>query len=371
MSDSTTPRAPVPPPPADPHDLLAEGARARKLSGESEGVRCLVEGMRMINNTTLAYVLFALWDSGFYEYSLSHPRFSIAEAAGELRLDAEVLEMLLHHLVGCGVLRVDGEQMELTEYGSRFSNIVLRGTLNINLGGYGTQLTSIGPLLRKEVTREEIERSHSGVHSGLGTEELTSVRLVPAVLKILAERNLHSMLHLACAAGGFLAQIARSDPSFHGIGIDKSAQKIAGAEEKLRRYGLESRIRLVQAEVGVQPLPLDEQTRSQIDVVASIYLLHEIGRYGRQRIVDVLRQIKASFPGKLFLFSETMPPDTPDSVRKLPAQYSQLDYLLIHRLRGKGMPLPAEEWKSIVAEAGLKLIDFKQVYSIGLFLAEL
>lgn len=123
--------------------------------------------------------------------------------------------------------------------------------------------------------------------------------------------------------------------------------------------------------IGVEQLPLDEETRSQIDVVASIYLLHEIGRYGRQRILDVLRQIKASFPGKLFLFSETMPPAAPDSVKKTPAQYSQLDYLLIHRLRGKGMPLPAEEWKSIVADAGLKLIDFKEVYSIGLFLAEL
>jgi hypothetical protein len=179
------------------------------------------------------------------------------------------------------------------------------------------------------------------------------------------------MLHLACAAGGFLAQLARSDSSFHGIGIDKSEQKIAGAKEKLLRYGLESRIRLIQAEVGVEPLPLDEETRSQIEVVASIYLLHEIGRYGRQRIVDVLRQIKASFPGKLFLFSETMPPSSPDSVMKPPTQYSQLDYLLIHRLRGKGMPLPAEEWKSILAEAGLKLIEFKEVYSIGLFLAEL
>jgi len=371
MSTGPISRAPMPPPPADPHDLLAEGARARKLSGEGEGVRCLVDSMRMVNGTTLAYVLFALWDSGFYEYSLTHPRFRVAEAAEELHLDAEVLEMLLHHLVGCGVLRVEENQFELTEYGSRLSNIVMRGTLNINLGGYGTQLTHIGPLLRKEVTREEIEKSHSGVHSGLGTEQLTSVRLVPAVHKILAERNLHSMLHLACAAGGFLTQMARSDPSFHAIGIDKSAEKIAGAKEKLRRYGLESRIRLFQAEIGVEPLPLDEETRSQIDVVASIYLLHEIGRYGRQRIVDVLRQIKASFPGKLFLFSETMPPSTPDSVKKPPTQYSQLDYLLIHRLRGKGMPLQPEEWKSIVADAGLKLIDFKEVYSIGLFLAEL
>ncbi len=371
MTTGMNSKAPTPPPPADPYDLLAEGARARKLSGEIEGVKCMAEGMRLINNTILTHVLFALWDSGFYEFSLTHPRFSVAEAAETLGLDAEVLATLLYHLVGCGVLRVDGEQMELTEYGSRLSNIVVRGVLNINLGGYGSQLRNIGSLLRKEVTREEIEEFHSGFHSGLGTEQLTSVRLVPAVLKILAERNLHSMLHLACGSGGFLTQMARSDPSFHGIGIDTSAKQIAHARMIVQRYGLESRIQLIQQEIGVEPLPLDEQTRSQIDVVASIYLLHEIGRYGRQRIVDVLRQIKASFPGKLFLFSETMPPDMPDSVKKPPSQYSQLDYLLIHRLRGKGMPLPPEEWKSIVADTGIKLIDYKEVYSIGLFLAEL
>jgi SAM-dependent methyltransferase len=371
MASNMNSKPPTPPPPADPHDLLAEGARARKLSAEVEGVKCMMEGIRLINNTILAQVLFSLWDSGFYEYSLTHPRFSAAQAAEELHLDAEVLLTLLHHLVGCGVLRVAEEQMELTEYGSRLSNIVVRGALNLNIGGYGAQVANIGPLLRKEVTRAEIERFHSGDHSSLGTEQLTSVRLVPAVLKLLAEHDLHHMLHLACGSGGFLVQMARSDPSFHGMGIDKLAQRIAGAEKKLRRYGLESRIRLMQAEIGVDPLPLDEETRSQFDVIASIYLLHEIGRYGRQRIVDVLRQIKASFPGKLFLFSETMPPDTPDSVRKPPGQYSQLDYLLIHRLRGKGMPLPPAEWKSIVAEAGIKLIDFKEVYSIGLFLAEL
>jgi len=371
MNTGIQTKPPTPPPPADPNDLLAEGARARKLSGELEGVKCMAEGMRMLNNAVLAQVLLALWDSGFYEYSLTHPHFSAAEAAETLHLDAEVLLTLLHHLVGYGILSVTEGQFELTGYGSRLSNVVMRGVLNINLGGYGGQLNNIGPLLRRETTRAEIEKTHSTVHSGLGTEELTSVRLVPAVQQVLAERNLHSLLHLACGAGGFLVQMARSDPEFRGVGIDKLPEKIAGSQEKIRRYGLESRLRVMQSEIGVDPLPLDEAERSRIEVVASIYLLHEVGRYGRQRIVDLLRQIKASFPGKLFLFSETMPPDTPDSVKKPPSQYSQLDYLLIHRLRGKGMPLPAEEWKSILADAEIKLLDYREVYSIGLFLAEL
>jgi hypothetical protein len=81
-------KAPTPPPPADPLDLLAEGARARKLSAEVEGVKSMMDGMRLINDAILAQVLFALWDSGFYEYSLTHPRFSVAAAAEALHLDA-------------------------------------------------------------------------------------------------------------------------------------------------------------------------------------------------------------------------------------------------------------------------------------------
>jgi hypothetical protein len=358
-------------PAADPFDLLAEGARARKLAGELDGVKSLMEGIRLINDSILTNVLFALWDSGFYEYSLSHPRFGIEETADALNLDAAVLLTLVNHLTGRGIVRSVEDEYELTEYGSRLSNIVFRGTMNINIGGYGSLISNIGPILRKELSKQEIEKHRSGRHTGLGTEQLTSVRLVPAVLKILEERNVKSMLHLACAAGGFLAQIACSIPDFRGFGVDKSAQKIAGAQEKIELHGLESRLQVFQAEVGVEPLPLDDAIMRQIDMVASIYLLHEVGRHGRQRIVDVMRQLKKSFPGKLFLFTETLPSGVPDNVKKTPSQYSQLDYILIHRLRGKGMPLPPEEWKSIVAEAGLELIEFKEVYWIGLYLVQL
>src|SRR5580704_14058538 len=95
MSADTTSKATPAAPPLQPDDLLAEGARARKLSAEVEGVKCLVEGTRLINDTVLTQVLFALWDSGFYEFSLTHPRFQVQEAADELHLDATLLRWLL------------------------------------------------------------------------------------------------------------------------------------------------------------------------------------------------------------------------------------------------------------------------------------
>ena len=134
-----------PPPPADPHDLLAEGARARKLSGELEGVKCMAEGIRLINNTILTHVLFALWDSGFYEYSLTHPRFNVAKPPRSLAWtlkSSRCCSTIWSAAACCAWMR---RSMELTEYGSRLSNVVVRGAMNLNLGGYSSQLTRARP----------------------------------------------------------------------------------------------------------------------------------------------------------------------------------------------------------------------------------
>jgi phenylpyruvate C(3)-methyltransferase len=359
------------PPAAEPNDLLAEGARARKLSSDVEGVKSLVEGIRLINDTVLTQVLFALWDSGFYEYSLTHPRFHIQAAADELQLDATTLRWLLEYLVGRGILQTENDRMGLTAHGVRLSNILLRGTMNLYVGGWGPQLANIGPLLRKEMTREHYRTLRSGRHTVMGTEQLICVRTVPAILKILARKKLSGILHLACRTGQFLIELARSEPSLHGIGVDRASERIATARANALDHGVESRMTFVTAEVGGGRLPIDEASLNRIDVVAALYLLHEVARHGRQKVVDLLREMKEMFPGRLFLFMETLPGDNQPPGKKPPATFTQLDYLLIHRLRGQGLPLPAAEWKSILEQAGLQLLEMQEVYTSGVYLAGL
>jgi phenylpyruvate C(3)-methyltransferase len=365
ITASTSPSA------IQPDDLLAEGARARKLSAEVEGVKSLVEGIRLINDTVLTQVLFALWDSGFYEYSLTHPRFHVQEAADELQLDATPLRWLLEYLVGRGIIKSADGQMGLTEHGVRLSNILLRGTMNLYVGGWGPQLANIGPLVRKEITRDQYRTLRSGRHTVMGTEQLICVRTVPAVLKILARRKLQGILHLACRTGQFLIELARSEPMLHGIGVDRAAERITAAAASASSHGVASRMKFVTAEVGGDRLPIDDESLRTIDVVAALYLLHEVARHGRQKVVDLLRQMKAMFPGRLFLFMETLPYDAPPQGAKPPATFTQLDYLLIHRLRGQGLPLPAAEWKSILEQADLQLLEMQEVYTSGVYLTEL
>jgi hypothetical protein len=356
---------------AQPHDLLAEGARARKLSSDVDGVRSLVEGIRLVNDTVLTQVLFALWDSGFYEYSLTHPRFRVQEAAGELHLDAAILQWLLDYLAGRGIIHTNDGETGLTDRGARLSNVLLRGTMNLYVGGWGPQLAHIGPLLRNEMSLVEYRNLRSGRHTVMGTEQLICIRTAPAVLKILARHNLHGILHLACRTGEFLLELARTEPALFGIGVDRDAERINLAKTKAREHDVDTRLEFVTAEVGRDLLPANHHSAGAIDVVAALYLLHEVWRHGRQKVVELLRQIKSMFPGRLFLFLENLPGDTAWQGRKPPETFSQLDYLLIHRLRKQGLPLPTAEWKSILEEAGLLLLESQEIYSTCLYLAQL
>jgi SAM-dependent methyltransferase len=356
---------------AQPDDLLAEGARARKLSADVEGVKSLIEGTRLINDTILTQVLFALWDSGFYEFSLTHPQFQVQEAADEMHLDVTHLRWLLDYLVGRGIMRATDGQIGLTEHGARLSNVLLRGTMNLYIGGWGPQLANIGPLLRKEMTQAEYKNLRSGRHTVMGTEQLSCVRTAPAILKILARKKLRDVLHIACRTGQFLIELTRSEPTLHGIGIDKASERITAAQSNALRYDVASRLRFITAEVGCDPLPLDDESVSKIDVVVALYLFHEVVRFGRQSVVGMLQQIKTMFPGRLLLFMETLPYDNQPQGKKPPQTFTQLDYLLIHRIRDQGLPLPSAEWKAILEEAGLKLLEVQEVYWSGLYLAEL
>ncbi len=367
MTSSATPAAPI----AHPDDLLVEGARVRKLSSDVEGVKSLVEGTRLINDTILTQVLFALWDSGFYEFSLTHPQFQVQEAADKLHLDMTHLRWLLDYLVGRGIIHAVDGKMGLTEHGARLTNVLLRGTLNLYIGGWGPQLANIGPLLRKEITQAEYKNLRSGRHTVMGTEQLSCVRTSPAILKILARQALRGVLHIACRTGQFLIELARSEPTLHGIGIDKTSERITAAESNALRYGVTSRLRFIAAEVGCDPLPLDVESISKIDVVIALYLFHEVARFGRHRVVGMLKQIQMMFPGRLLLFMETLPYDNPPQGKKPPQTFTQLDYLLIHRIRDQGLPLPTSAWKAILEEAGLELLEVQDVYSSGLYLVKL
>lgn len=138
-------------------DLLREAELARAIDFPPGA-----EELTLASSWVYAQVLFALWDSGFYEFVRERPRFTREEAAAALGLRPDVFASAAFYLLGRGVLRAtqDGA-LELTDRGERVHNTLTRGLLNLYVGGYQPLLARLGPLLRGEIEPDDpsLERS--------------------------------------------------------------------------------------------------------------------------------------------------------------------------------------------------------------------
>ena len=110
-------------------------------------------------------------------------------------------------------------------------------------------------------------------------------------------------------------------------------------------------------------LPADVVGRA--DAVTAMYMLHEFGRDGRGKIVEVIRSLQRTFPGKLFLFLEAPPAKPFELGAAEQRDHFLLDYLLVHPLSRQGLPRPPEEWASIAEESGCRDVQCRSLGGIS------
>jgi SAM-dependent methyltransferase len=336
-------------------DLLKEAEIARSITFPPDA-----EEMSLSSTYIYAQVVFALWDSGFYDYVREHPRFSRAAAVEALGLDRTIFDRLAYYLVGRGVLRAPAEgELELTEKGRRVTNTLARGLLNLYVGGYAGLLANLGPLLRREIALDDPKLDRSARHAAAGTEDMTCVRVVPQVIEMLREHEVKGILDLGCGTGGFLIQWARITGGW-GAGVDMSAPALAAARENAAAQGVADRLSFYLGEIGKDALPIDDDAARRIDAVTAMFMLHEFGRAGDLAIARVLASIKARLGGKLLFALEMLPVDVDALNGHAPPAMDALDYHFIHMLSRQGEPRTKDVWERIYEEAGVKLLRVRR-----------
>lgn len=328
-------------------DLFVEGSESRRLLGEDKDLAREVQAI--IRHHHMARVLFALWENGFYDYAKSRADFTAEEAAHELRLDRNVLEVCLLYLRGQRLVAArDDGRLALTPRGAGFHNILLRGLLDLYVGGYSSIVGRLSELLRGDVKLEDVARTTK--HAAVGTEEISAHLTTPTILKLLRELGSRCVLDLGCGGGGFLRQLVSQNSELRGIGVDMDAPAIAYARDAAGAAGLANRLRF---EVGVVGGDLVLDRLGDADVITAMYMLHEFGRDGDARIVEVVKSIAAALPGRRLLFLEGEPPDFAGT--DVPTN-TALEYWLVHPLSRQGWPMNEDRWRRLLEDAGVQLL---------------
>jgi SAM-dependent methyltransferase len=337
-----------------PKDLLREAAIARGMTFEPGA-----EEVALSSGYILAQVLFALWDSGFYEYVRKNATFRRAAVVEELRYDAMTFDWLVYYLLGRGLLReAPGGELSLTDKGQRFTNTITSGLLNLYVGGYAGLLANLGPLLRREIDLLDPKLDRSARHAAAGTEDLTCVRVVPQVIEILREHEVQGILDLGCGTGGFLIQWALAGG--RGAGVDMSASALGAAWANAAYAGVEARLSFHLGEVGKEPLPIGEDVALSVQALTAMFILHEFGRGGDAAVVGVLDALRAQFAGKLLIALEMPPVDVAALRGHAPPSLDALDYHFIHPLSRQGEPRTKDAWQGLYQQAGMKLLGVRR-----------
>jgi len=347
-----------------PKDLMREAELARKIAFPPAA-----EELSLSSSWVYAQVLHSLWDSGFYEYVRTHPRFVPASICEELGLDAFTFEWLMYYLIGRGVVRpVAGTaqtaysadmELELTEKGQRVHNTIARGLLNLYVGGYAALMANLGPLLRKEISLQDARLDRSARHAAAGTEDVTCVRVVPQVIDLLKEHGVRAILDLGCGTGGFLIQWARVTGG-GGAGVDMSSNALDAAKKNAADFGVSDRVSFHLGEIGKDALPIADEVVRSIDALTAMFMLHEFGRGGDDSIVRVLASLRAQFSGKILCALEMQPVDVFMLNGHAPASMDQLDYHFVHPMSRQGQPRTKPVWEGLYERAGMKLLRVKR-----------
>lgn len=340
------------------YDLRDEGRRVMQQMKLAPNP--VVEARQMMSQTILAHVLLGLSDAGFYEHVAGRETFSIDEAVQVLHLDRFSFEALIEYLLGCGTLvRQDGDTFAITAKGQRLFNVYTRGVLNVYLGGYNAVLRSLGRVVDGSLRLDDASLRRSTRHAAAGTAFSTCAFTIPDVFTAMRDTRGKVCLDLGCGTGDFLLQWVLQSPDARGVGVDMSANALRQARETASRWGVADRLSFHEAAVGPGPLAVPHGALDGVEMVTSMYMLHEFGRDGREAIVDVVRALKVQLPGRHLLALEVEACDPQEFAMQTPppVHFGRLDYRLIHQLSGQGLPRSQEDWHGIFRDAGCSIVE--------------
>jgi SAM-dependent methyltransferase len=176
-------------------------------------------------------------------------------------------------------------------------------------------------------------------------------------LRLLHTWDVTSLLDVGCGVGTLLIELAESDPTFRGWGVDASRQMVDVATERVRLTGLDGRVLITQGDVRTLDAAVTGPMASA--GVAAVYgrsLLNEFFADGGRGASEVLSTLRRLLPGRLLFVEDYYGRLTHGVGSDTDHQHTALQDLA-QVVSGQGVPPPdLAGWARIYAAAGCELL---------------
>jgi SAM-dependent methyltransferase len=250
-----------------------------------------------------------------------------------------MLHASLRYLEHRGVVVRRADRLVLSDRGREICRD--KGYLVWLVGGYGVPLCRVSDFVGSgRPYGEEYVRDGKWVANGAAMLGRTDV--VPAVLGLVDRIGATHVLDLGCGNAKFLTRLC-GQLGCAGLGVDLSPAACAEAEKVVTAANLTDRVEIVVGDAGnLEAIPGIES----VDLVVTMFLLHEILAQGRDVLGRYLRDMARQLPpGAHLLIAEVEPPAAGDGERFTP------EFSYMHAMMGQYL-IPAPEWAAVLEDSG-------------------
>ena len=301
-------------------------------------------------NFMTSYCLCALFNVGFFDELSKKKTVNLDIFSANRNINDKILTAICDYLF---VLRILNKRERNYILGAKGKSLLKFsvGTFDF-IYGYAPLFENLDSLLRND-KKYNVDVFRRNKYVAKATAEVSQFIPIPIVKDIIRKRNFKSILDIGCGSAEFLLQICE-DSNLTGYGIDISKEAISYAEGLINEKSLNHRVHVKAGDIfDIEQL---KSTSENIDVISSMFVLHEFLSRGQDIVIDLLKKIKRSFPNKYLIVCE-LSRFAPSLLRKHPSSIAE--HHLFHALSEQGL-LTVEEWRGVFKKAGYSLIEEKR-----------
>ncbi len=276
---------------------------------------------------------------------------TVSDLAVELSIDERMLSALMDYVhQTSGMLERSDRCYRLVPTCRPYSRVTFH--LEKFLGAYGPVIAATAEILRRPETGPPL-RDLRALARAFDEPVPPTMSLTAQVLRAW---GVTSLLDLGCGPATILIELGLADPDFRGWGADAAQEMVQTARDQVHRAGLGDRIRIMRSSAQKLATSAADLLEVEVQAVYGASIANEFFADGGTSAVDLLRGLKALFPGRLLFLEDyygrlSHPVPADDNHRHTLLQD------LAQVFSGQGVPPPdLAGWADIYRAAGCTVV---------------